>query len=89
MWTLWLKAKAYHRLPSELLGLTTGSYEAYCLDEAVWYLGSVISNELEQAGQTKSKGAGKTEAARKKVLAKHFGDGQKGQYADPALLFKE
>lgn len=89
MWTLWLKAKAFRCLPSHLIGLTAGSYEAYCLDEAVWYLGSIIGNELEQAGQTKSKGAGKMEAARKRVMAKHFGEEKKGQYADPALLFKE
>jgi hypothetical protein len=76
--------------PSQLLGLTPGSYEAYCLDQAVWYFGSTVNSELEQAGQKKSKGQGRSEAARKRVLAKYLSTGSdpvKQQYADPAALF--
>lgn len=80
-----------NRTPSELIGLTAGSYEAYCLDEAVWFFGTHLSNALEKAGQKRAKGAGKTESARKRVLAKYLDDRKKPQskqYADPALLFQ-
>lgn len=77
--------------PSEQLGLTRGSYEAYCLDEAVWYFGSIVEGELEkasQAGQKRSKGQGRAEAARKRVVAKYFANesGGKQQFADPAMM---
>lgn len=67
--------------------MTPGSYEAYCLDQAVWYVGSTITSELEKAGQgKKSKGQAKAEAARKRVLNKFLGgDTQETKmYADPA-----
>lgn len=80
--------------PSLLLGLTSGSYEAYCLDEAVWYFGTIVENELEKAGQPKkkSKGVAEAEAARKRLLAKYFDNGDKKSlpnqgFADPAALF--
>jgi len=74
--------------PSSILGLTAGSYEAYCLDQAVWYAGVTISADLEKAGQKRQKGAGKIESARQRILDRYFGkkSGQQ-QYADPALLF--
>lgn len=72
-----------------MLGLTPGSYEAYCLDEAVWYLGTFLENELQKAGrQKKQKGEAQAEAARKRVLNKYLNAGTtKGQYMDPAVLF--
>lgn len=79
-------------LPSEILGLTRGSYEAWCLDEAVWYFGTVVEGELEKAGQPrkKPKGAAQAEAARKRVLNKYFPEepGAKKQFADPAAMFQ-
>ena len=76
--------------PSQQLGLTLGSYEAYCLDEAVWYFGTIVEAELEKAGQPrrKAKGQAAAEAARKRVLAKYFGPkgGSQGQFMDPAAL---
>ena len=74
--------------PSNLLGLTSGSFEAYCLDQAIWYFGSHIENEIEQAGHKKQKGEGQLIAARKRVLSKYLDSGEtKGQFADPAALF--
>lgn len=71
------------------MGLTAGSYEAYCLDQAVWYAGVSISNDLEKAGQKRQKGSGKIESARQRVLDRYFGKTQgQQQFADPALLFK-
>jgi hypothetical protein len=76
--------------PSQILGLTLGSYEAYCLDQAAWYLGITITAELDKAGRPKKqKGEAQSEAARKRVLAKYFGDapGSAPAYADPAAFF--
>lgn len=71
-----------------MLGLTTGSYEAYCLDQAVWYFGSFIDAEVEKAGQKKQKGEAQIMSARKRVLSKFVDAGNtKGQYADPAAFF--
>lgn len=71
-----------------MMGLKRGSYEAYCFDQAVWYLGVTIQNEIDQAGQKKDSKQAAIEAARQRVLKK-FLDGHeaKGQYADPAALF--
>ena len=75
--------------PSSLLGLTLGSYEAYCFDEAVWYLGTFLETELQKAGrQKKQKGEAQAEAARKRVINKYLNAGKtQGQYMDPAVLF--
>lgn len=74
--------------PSQVLGLTIGSYEAYCLDQAVWYFGTSVNSELEKVGRKKAKGESTSEAARKRVLAKYLGDDAGPQYADPAALFQ-
>lgn len=77
--------------PSSILGLTAGSYEAYCFDQVIWYFGSTVSGELEQAGRKKQKGETKIVAARKKVLSKFLDEpganDKPGKFADPALLF--
>lgn len=71
------------------MGLTAGSYEAYCLDQAIWYLGSVITSELEKAGHKRQKGEAQREAARKKVLGKYLdGSASTKQFADPSALFQ-
>lgn len=76
--------------PSTLIGLKEGSYEAYCLNQATWYLGTFVTGEIEKVGQKKAKGQAGTEAARKRKLEQLLGIEQKktkGTYADPALLF--
>lgn len=89
VWLLWLKAKAIGAKPSSFLGLEDGSYEAYCLDEAVIYFGLHLENMLEEAGQSKpSKEERRAQQARERILDKIFGtDLKKGSgYADPALM---
>jgi len=41
-------AKTVTSRPSELLGLESGSYIAYCLDEAVIAWGNYVSHQLEK-----------------------------------------
>lgn len=75
--------------PSELLGLTRGSYEAYCLDQAVWTFGTFLTSELEKAGQGKKpKGQARAEGARKRVLAKYLDD-QPKRFADPMAAYQQ
>lgn len=87
---IWKQSQALRLTPSRIIGLTDGSYEAYCFDQAVWYFGSVLESELEQAGHKRQKGEGQREAARKKILAKYLdevGKPSHQQFADPAALF--
>ena len=89
MWVLWRESQALRESPSTLLGLTRGSYEAYCLDQAVWYFGSYIDAEVEKAGHKKQKGEAQLMAARKRVLSKYVdGPDAKGQFMDPSVLFE-
>lgn len=71
------------------MGLTDGSYEAYCFNQAVWFFGSHIDAEVEKAGQKRQKGEAQIMSARKRVLSKFINEpGEtKGQFADPAALF--
>lgn len=91
MWSLWQQSQTLGVTPSSIIGLTPGSYEAFCFDQASFYFGMTIQAELEKAGQGKKpKGEAQREAARKRVLAKYLGDekkSSKGQFADPAALF--
>lgn len=90
VWTLYQQSQAMGLPPSNIFGLTAGSYEAYCLDQAVWYAGITISADLEKAGQKRSKGEGRIQSARQRVLDKYFGKTEGRQsFADPALLFKQ
>lgn len=89
VWLLWQKSKATASRPSEFLWLDPGSYEAYCLDEAVIYFGLTLENMLESAGQKPGKEERRAEMARKHILDRVFGgEEKKGTgYADPALMF--
>lgn len=72
-----------------MIGLCEGSYEAYCLDQVVWYAGSMISSEIDKVGQKKAKGQASQEAARDRKLKQLLGQKDaKKQYADPAALFE-
>lgn len=89
VWTLYQQSQGLGITPSEILGLTVGSYEAYCLNQAVWYAGVTISADLEKAGQKRQKNEGRMQSARQRVLDKYFGKTETtGQFADPALLFQ-
>ena len=87
---LWQKSRAARCRPSEMLGLKSDSYEAYCLDEAVIYFGMSLEQMLDEAGSKPSRAERKTQADRERVLNKVLDLEQnegKG-YADPALMFK-
>lgn len=72
-----------------MLGLDPGSYEGYCLDEAVIFFGLQLENMLEQAGHKPGKEERRAKAAREALLNKVFGDQEEGAgFADPALMFK-
>lgn len=64
---------------------------AYCLDEAVGYVGRTISQEIEIAIED-ADGRVNRERRASDVLRKYFNNDEdkppEGQYADPALLFK-
>ena len=83
-----------HERPSQLLGLASDSYEAYCLDEAVIYFGLMVESELDEAAQgKKSREQRRAEQARKRVMDRILGEeDQKKQgsssFADPAQMFR-
>lgn len=90
VWLLWQKAQAVHVRPSDILGLTPDSYEAYCLDEAVIFFGITVEGKLDQAGHRPSKEERKAKAARERVLDKLFNaddDKKPSGFADPAAMF--
>jgi len=92
MWALFLQSRGTNLPPSSIFGLTAGSYEAYCFDQAIWYFGSTIEAEMEKASMPKRRGKGSsddTELKRRQVLNKYMkGPDAPGQYADPAAFFK-
>ena len=56
MWLLYLQSKDLRIAPSEMIGLVSGSYEAVCFDQATWYLGTSITQDLNKVGHKKAKG---------------------------------
>jgi hypothetical protein len=88
MWLLFLQSRDLATPPSTILGLTPGSYEAFCFDQAVWYFGSQVISRVEKAGHKPIKGEAQTRAAQERELKKILdGDAAKRVYADPAALF--
>lgn len=73
--------------PSQLIGLPSGSYEAYCLDEAVIFFGLRLENMLESAGHKPGKEERKAKQAQERVLNKIFGNEKSSGFADPGLMF--
>lgn len=70
------------------MGLTPGSYEAFCFDQAIWYFGTSLQSELEQVGVKKSSEESSNEATRKRILNRFLGAPEaKQQYMDPSVLF--
>lgn len=89
LWLTFHNARDTNQSPSALIGLLEGSYEAYCFNQAVWYAGSLISNEIDKVGQKKAKSQASQEAARDRKLKQLLGQKDaKSQYADPAALFE-
>jgi hypothetical protein len=68
-----------------------GDWAAYCLDEAVFYVGRYIESELEKVKEGKGKNAAQARAAKQeRLLRKLLGqDASAGKrFADPADLLR-
>ena len=88
LWLNWHKAKDTNRSPSSLIGLIEGSYEAFCYDQAVWYVAQTITSEVDKVGEKKVRGQASQEAAKLRKLNQLLGKQEaRGQYADPAAMF--
>ena len=84
------ESQALQVTPSCLVGLSDGSYEAYCFNQAVWAFGSKIDSEVEKAGHKKQKGEAAMASARKRVLNRYLkGPNASGQYRAPAAAMAE
>jgi hypothetical protein len=82
-----VEATTWNCRPSDLVNLDD-DYLAYCLDQAVGYVGRAIQAELDKV---EAKTESEAERKRKLVFERFFGDTQKpsrGLYADPAAMLK-
>jgi hypothetical protein len=90
MWHLYQQAKTWGVLPSDLLGLERGSYQAYCFNQVVFFYGSAVMAEVEGIPWGKNDKpetmAAKRERALRKMLSLETGD-QAGRFRDPASKF--
>lgn len=68
------------------MGLVADSYGAYCLNEAVYVVGTHVQNELDKV---KGKNDKAIQRGRQRVLDRYLSDpGEtKGKFADPAAIF--
>lgn len=89
MWLLYQEADTWSTTPSTLLGVDD-EYAAYCLNQAVAYVGKFIDGEMDKAasGAKNEKAAA---SARDRVL-KHYLDARPdkstSRFADPAMMFQ-
>lgn len=77
--------------PASELGLEPGSYEAYCINQAVWYFGTHVEAEMEKVSHKPSKEERGAIQKRKRVLGKYIqfaGETEEKQFADPAMFFQ-
>jgi hypothetical protein len=81
MWVTFVQAKGWQVRPSSLLGLAPGSWEAYCLDEAVFMWGGWVSQQLEKV---KGKTEAQVQRGQEMKLAQILGTEGKGRFRDPA-----
>lgn len=80
-------AKTWNCRPSDLLRIDN-DYIAYCLDEAVGYLGRVIETELNKVeGKTDAEREQKAMRILSRYLDKEDDKPRRGQFADPAAMF--
>lgn len=84
---LYVDCKTWSCRPSDILQIDD-DYMAYCLDQAIGYLGRTIEAELDKVeGKTREE----TEQKRSRVLDRFLAlDNEKpsrGQFADPAAMF--
>ena len=92
VWIVYGQAKTWKVPPSSLLGLKPGSYEAFCLDQAVNYFGSYVEGELDKVGEKQSAKTRRTQQDRerklKQLLEPPEKTDRKGQFMDPAVFFQ-
>lgn len=85
-------SKTFRVRPSQLLGVADVSdYLAFCLDRAVWYFGSCLEADLDDAEMALGNAPKRNQIinARRRVLNEYLAlpsEPVKGQYADPAHL---
>lgn len=83
-----MDAKTWNCRPSDLLSIKD-EYVAYCFDQAVGYFGRTLEAELEGV---EAKTAAERDQKRKRILSKYLDDEtekpRRGQFADPAAMFK-
>jgi hypothetical protein len=73
LWTLYQQAKAWKKLPSELLhlGPEDDPFDAYSIDQAVWSFGNTLEQELQAAEDSKKSDRAKR-GARAQVMKRWF-----------------
>lgn len=87
MWLLYQEAITWKSTPAELIGVDD-EYTAYCLNQAVSYVGKFIDGEMDKASD-KAKTTKAAESARQRVLDKYLtpSTGGKSGFMDPAGMF--
>lgn len=65
------------------MGLGESSYEAFCFDQAIGYVGRRIEGELEAV---EGKNSAEMRLKRQAILDKYFSGGKKSGFADPAAM---
>lgn len=93
MWYLWKRSQAYRCRPSELVGLEDALI-AYYLDKALWFFGSHVESEVDNAGENAARGVKNAKnrqalvnGARMRALEKLLSDGKRSattKFKDPA-----
>lgn len=93
MWYLWKRSQAYRCRPSELVGLEDALI-AYYLDKALWFFGSHVESEVDNAGDSAARGVKNAKnkhalvnGARMRTLEKLLSDGKPSaamKFKDPA-----
>lgn len=87
-------ARAFGQRPSVLLGVAAESYLAFCVDRAVWYFGTSLESDMQEAENALDVKANREQriAARQRVFDAYMqepGDESspaappKGRFADP------
>jgi len=79
-WQLWMRCQAYKCRPSEMLQIDN-KLIAYYLDRGIWFFGSYVTREVDQAGDNAVKGVKASanrqalmNGARQRTLAKLCGE---------------
>lgn len=81
LWETFVAAKMWGTRPSDILGIE-GSYEAFCIDQAVGEFGSFIEGELDKVkGKNADQTAGRRTALLRSLLTADTAES--GRFATP------